>query len=294
MFLMRRVSITILAGFVLVGAGCAPSAPKEPTATTTAPTESTAGTTTPKPAQPSATATSTDTKPDAPSATSPSSDPDAVQKVDTVVGKGAAAAEGDLVLVTYTGRLRNGTEFDSNAGKDGRPFALVLGSGQVIKGWEEGLIGMKAGGERKLTIPYMKAYGEEGRPPTIPARADLLFDIKMLHVVKAGEESIYDRKDIKVGKGREVKSGDRVSVHYVGTLVNGFKFDSSRERGAPLEFTVGKGEMIPGFDAGVIGMRVGGRRELILPPGVGYGANPQSPVGANQVLKFDVELMKIQ
>jgi len=102
------------------------------------------------------------------------------KKDDVVVGTGAEAKSGDKVKVHYTGKLTNGTQFDSSVGKD--PFTFTIDKGEVIKGWDQGVAGMKVGGKRKLTIPYALAYGEQGKPPTIPPKATLLFDIELLGV----------------------------------------------------------------------------------------------------------------
>ena len=99
---------------------------------------------------------------------------------DTVVGKGAEAKDGSAVKVHYTGKLKNGTEFDSSVGK--APFDVTIGKGQVIKGWDKGLVGMKVGGKRTLLIPSDLGYGETGSPPKIPPRATLVFDIELLEV----------------------------------------------------------------------------------------------------------------
>ncbi len=100
---------------------------------------------------------------------------------DVKVGDGAEAKENSAVKVHYTGTLKNGKKFDSSRDRDA-PFEFTIGLGQVIKGWEKGVVGMKVGGQRKLTIPYDLAYGEEGKPPDIPPRATLLFDIELLEV----------------------------------------------------------------------------------------------------------------
>ena len=102
------------------------------------------------------------------------------KKDDVVVGTGKEAKTGDKVKVHYTGTLANGTQFDSSKGKD--PFGFTLGKGEVIKGWDDGVVGMKIGGKRKLTIPYALGYGEKGNPPTIPPKATLLFDVELLEV----------------------------------------------------------------------------------------------------------------
>jgi len=106
-----------------------------------------------------------------------------VVKEDLVVGTGVEAKTGSAVKVDYTGTLVDGTKFDSSKDR-GQPFSFVIGSGQVIKGWEQGVVGMKVGGRRKLTIPSELGYGREGRPPTIPPNATLVFDIELLFVVE--------------------------------------------------------------------------------------------------------------
>ena len=100
---------------------------------------------------------------------------------DVTVGDGAEAKEGSAVKVHYTGTLKSGKKFDSSRDRD-TPFDFTIGQGQVIVGWEKGVVGMKVGGKRKLTIPYDLAYGVEGKPPDIPPRATLLFDIELLDV----------------------------------------------------------------------------------------------------------------
>lgn len=103
-----------------------------------------------------------------------------LQIKDTHVGKGAAVKTGDSVTVDYTGWLMDGTKFDSSIGRE--PFTFQLGGGQVIEGWDKGVVGMKVGGTRVLIIPPSMGYGAQGYPPTIPANAPLKFEIKLLSV----------------------------------------------------------------------------------------------------------------
>ncbi len=213
------------------------------------------------------------------------------------IGKGPDAMAGDLVYVNYKGTFPGGEVFDTNMKDGGVPFSFTLGAGEVIKGWEIGVPGMKPGAKRSLTIPYPLAYGEEGNPPVIPPKATLLFDIEMLYVLKQGEEEkvVFDPDSEKEGTGAEVKEGDTVSLHYNGTLVNGKKFDSSRDRNTPFSFKVGGKQVISGFEEMVKGMKVGGKRKAFLPPKRAYGPNGRPPViPPNSVLVFEIELLEIK
>jgi len=106
--------------------------------------------------------------------------PDGLQYIDIKVGCGPAAQSGSNVSAQYTGWLqKTGKKFDSSWDRNAQAFTLVLGQGKVIKGWDEGLIGMKQGGERRLIIPAALAYGATGSPPTIPPNSVLIFDVTM-------------------------------------------------------------------------------------------------------------------
>jgi FKBP-type peptidyl-prolyl cis-trans isomerase len=101
--------------------------------------------------------------------------------------------------------------------------------------------------------------------------------------------------DIKLGTGELAKEGSHVRVHYTGWLTTGKKFDSSVDAGKPFDFTLGNGDVIKGWDQGVAGMKVGGKRQLRIPPALGYGANGYPPViPANATLIFDVQLLGVQ
>ncbi len=101
-------------------------------------------------------------------------------KEDLVVGQGAEAVAGRTVEVDYTGWLLDGRSFDSSKGRG--PFTFLLGGGQVIKGWDQGVVGMKVGGKRKLTIPPELGYGMRGFPGVIPAQATLVFEVELRSV----------------------------------------------------------------------------------------------------------------
>jgi FKBP-type peptidyl-prolyl cis-trans isomerase len=113
--------------------------------------------------------------------------PDAPLKAeDLVVGKGAEAKAGDTVTVHYVGTLTDGKEFDASRKHGDKGFEFQLGAGRVIKGWDQGVAGMKVGGKRKLTIPPGLGYGARGAPPVIPPNATLVFEVELLAVKPKG------------------------------------------------------------------------------------------------------------
>lgn len=100
--------------------------------------------------------------------------------------------------------------------------------------------------------------------------------------------------DIKIGTGKEAKEGDTVAVHYIGTLQTGPEFDNSRKRGEPFSFTIGEGRVIKGWEQGLVGMKVGGQRILVIPPELAYGDREIGPIPANSTLVFAIELLEIK
>lgn len=100
-------------------------------------------------------------------------------------------------------------------------------------------------------------------------------------------------EDVEVGDGEEAVAGKEVTVHYTGTFTNGEKFDSSVDRGDPFTFTLGAGQVIEGWDKGVEGMKVGGKRKLTIPPDLGYGPDDYGSIPGGSTLLFDVELLEV-
>jgi FKBP-type peptidyl-prolyl cis-trans isomerase FkpA len=114
-------------------------------------------------------------------------------------------------------------------------------------------------------------------------------------VTSNGEAAELKIDDIQVGTGAEAKAGDQVTVHYTGWLTNGKKFDSSKDRGDPFKFKLGAGMVIKGWDQGVAGMKIGGKRKLTIPPELGYGARGAGDViPPNSTLIFEVELLGVK
>ena len=104
-----------------------------------------------------------------------------LQYIDIKVGDGASPQTGQTVVVHYTGWLADGTKFDSSVDR-GQPFSFIIGTGKVIKGWDEGVATMKVGGERRLIIPPDLGYGAGGYPPIIPGNAQLIFDVQLIEI----------------------------------------------------------------------------------------------------------------
>lgn len=216
--------------------------------------------------------------------------------VDSVKGDGPEVQADDFVQIHYSGWLyENGqktTKFDSSLDR-GEPISFPLGRSFVIPGWEKGVPGMHVGGKRTLLISPDLAFGAQGRPPVIPANATLMFDVEVVDLPTIHKEILVE------GTGAAAEPGDQVSVHYSGWLwENGQKgqlFDTSISRGQPYNFTLGAGAVIPGWDLGLEGMKVGTKAQLIIPAPMAYGSRGfGQDIPPNSTLCFEVELVSIE
>lgn len=241
-----------------------------------------------------------------------------LEKIDTLVGTGQEATIGSRVAVHYSGWLRDpgaplqhGKAFDNSLSRG--PFTFQLGAGRVIKGWDQGVEGMKVGGKRTLIIPAELGYGARGAGNgVIPPNADLIFDVELLnvfvdHQINPDKPSIVPippikKIDTKKGSGAEAVTGKNVTVHYTGWLFDakakkqkGEKFDSSVSSAA-FTFSLGAGQVIKGWDEGVVGMKVGGKRTLIIPAALAYGERGagNGKIPPNTDLIFDIQLLKVK
>ena len=223
-------------------------------------------------------------------------------------GTGALAEAGNVVQVHYTGKLADGTVFDSSYER-GQPIAFPLGQGIVIPGWDEGIGLLNVGGEAKLIIPPELAYGEAGVRGVIPPNSTLYFEVELVDILpgspeapaEVAEEDFITTEsglkyyDLEKGDGATPETGEMVSVHYTGWLEDGTKFDSSLDRGNPFVFPIGMQYVIPGWDEGVSTMKVGGKRQLVIPAELAYGeegAGDVIPAGATLI--FEVELLEVK
>ena len=229
-------------------------------------------------------------------------------------GAGDPCPVGAKVTMHYTGWLTDGTVFDSS--KEGKlnPTPANFDLNNLIAGWKEGIPGMKPGGIRKLVIAPDKGYGSQSNGK-IPGGSTLIFEVQLIDFALPknvasgpGMPMPYDNsnggtddpglkdvggglkiRDLKEGTGEAVKPGASVSVHYVGWLVDGTVFDSSRKGGKPVSFSLN--EVVKGWGQGIPGMKPGGVRKLVIPAALGYGARGQGDIPPNATLVFEVELV---
>ena len=246
-------------------------------------------------------------KTEEPKVTLPKVAPTKLVITDITDGTGAGAAVGDLIAVHYVGVLSSdGTRFDGNFGSS--PFSLTLGKGQVIKGWDEGLLGMKTGGMRQLDIPADLAYGDAGSGSVIKPGAALSFVVEMVGIIPAtnpadepkltiagaAASSTLQSKDLVEGKGEAIAAGDTVALHIVAYRGDtGEKITSTWPEGAPVSLTLEEGGSLPGIIKGVPGMKVGGRRQMTIPYADAFGAdgNKEMKLPAKTDLVLVVDLI---
>jgi len=230
---------------------------------------------------------------DEPDVVLPASTPTELVITDVIVGDGPAASDGDTVFVNYVGVLSaDGSRFDGNYGSD--PFDVTLGMGMVIKGWDQGLIGMQAGGRRQLDIPADLAYGDREMGAAIPPNSALSFVVDMIAVVPATDAADEPSVDISaadnvselvitdliVGDGAAAEAGAKAVLHLVAFRADtAAQITSTWASPQPLSFELSEGGTLPGLVAGIQGMKVGGRRQLQVPFADAWGAEGQSDIG---------------
>ena len=217
--------------------------------------------------------------------------------------------KGATVKVHYTGYFEDGKIFDSSV-RRGEPISFQLGKGMVIKGWDEGIALLKVGDKARLLIPYQLAYGEAGRAPVIPEKANLIFDVELVAFTPEikpvafntkGKDTLSTPSGLKyivVSEGKKdgvkAQAGKTVSVHYTGYFEDGNIFDSSIQRGEPISFELGKGMVIKGWDEGIALMKAGDKLRLLIPYPLAYGEQGYpGAIPPKSNLIFDVELITV-
>ncbi len=230
---------------------------------------------------------------------------------DLEVGDGPETESGKLVSVHYTLWREDGEVVDSTLDR-GRAFNFVLGAHQVIPGLEEGVAGMKVGGTRQLFVPPELAYGDEGYGLLIDPTENIVYEVMLVDVQPPPppppaaplgvDESAYTVTDsglkyydIQIGKGGELHRGQMAEIHYSSWLLDGELFDSSLDLGNPVQIPIGVGGVLPGLDEGISTMRIGGNRQLVIPPELAYGEEGiEGVIPANATLVFEIELLDVQ
>lgn len=229
-----------------------------------------------------------------------------LQYYDLVEGTGDIPVNGQDVVVNYSAWLQDGNTFIASTFDSGEPTTFTLGSEMgVFPGWDEGVSTMKPGGRRLLVIPPELALGEQGGGQ-VPPNSTLLMEVELVEVkplvlpteVSEADFTTTDSGlkyyDLVEGDGAEAVSGGTVTVNYTGWLTDNMKFDSSFDSGFPFIFTLGNGEVIQGWDEGVAGMKVGGKRQLVIPAELGYGEGGAGTIPPGATLIFEVELIDAQ
>lgn len=197
----------------------------------------------------------------------------------------------DYVRYHYNGTLLNGTLFDSSHSRM-KTYNTYVGIGWLIKGMEEGLLGMCVGERRVITIPPFLAYGETGYGDEIPPQASLVFDILLLDLHNQNDSVSVENQVVPEPCTRKIESGDFIRYHYNGTLLDGTLFDSSHWRNRTYDTYIGMGYVIEGVDQGLIGTCMGERRRIIIPPHLAYGeSGVDDKIPGSAVLVFDVQVV---
>ena len=233
--------------------------------------------------------------------------------------EGPTPTEGSTARVKFNAKIMGGNELGSSD-KLGEYYDVVYGQRTVLHGLEEGIGLMSVGDKAQFVLPYGLAYGENPYG-LIPAYSNLIFDVELLDILSAEEANRsrmekahqeFDKylKDNKIkaekrdsglvyvcnkkGSGACAAAGQTVTVHYTGRLMDGRVFDSSVERGEPIDFVLGEGRVIKGWDEGVALMKKGEKATLIIPFDLAYGSRQMGMIPPYSNLVFDIEIIDIK
>ncbi|XP_015212548.1 peptidyl-prolyl cis-trans isomerase FKBP9 [Lepisosteus oculatus] len=197
----------------------------------------------------------------------------------------------DFVRYHYNGTLLDGTLFDSSHTRL-HTYDTYVGIGWLIAGMDQGLLGMCVGEKRVITVPPFLGYGENGDGSDIPGQASLVFDVVLLDFHNPKDSIAVENQVVPESCPRKSKSGDFMRYHYNGTLLDGTLFDSSYSRNRTYDTYIGKGYVIAGMDEGLLGVCIGERRRIIIPPHLAYGEEGTgTKIPGSAVLVFDVHII---
>lgn len=198
-----------------------------------------------------------------------------------------ASEEDDFIEWTYVGSFLNGTVFATG------PFSAVLGHGHVVPGVDKGMRGLCVGSKRQMIIHSDLAYGDEGRPPKIPEKATLIFDVDVIAVRATG--GVSDRRKIKLdwvhrvdNCTKESGDGDYIEWKYIGSFLDGKVFDEGT-----YNCVLGKKSVIYGVEEGMKGLCPGDKRKMVIHSDWGYGEQGTTGIPGGSTLQFFVEVIKV-
>jgi len=245
--------------------------------------------------------------------------------VKSVESEGMKIDTGYQVKLQFVVSLIDGKQIFSSLQRP-EPIKIQYGQKFDTPGMQEAVGAMKKGEKAKIIVPSKMAFSEKGRGSLVPPFSTLIYDVEIVDVMSkadaekeqaAEKQKIEEKnnamkqdetiqldkylkeKNITVtekvkGTGTQAEAGKTVKVHYTGTLLNGKKFDSSVDRGEPFEFSLGKGQVIQGWDEGIALMKVGGKATLIIPSKIGYGERDKGEIPPYSTMVFDVELIEVK
>ncbi|MEE6465668.1 hypothetical protein FKM82_006639 [Ascaphus truei] len=198
--------------------------------------------------------------------------------------------EGDFVRYHYHGTFPGGSKFDSSYDR-GSSNNVFVGKGQLIAGMDKALIGMCVNERRFVKIPPSLAYGSEGLSGVVPPDAVVHFDVLLLDIWNPEDTVQVETYHKPENCSRTVEVSDFIRYHYNGTLLDGTLFDSSHNRMQTYDTYVGIGWLIPGMDTGLLGMCVGEKRIITVPPFLAYGEDGDGKIPGSAVLVFDIHVI---
>ncbi|KAB5555149.1 hypothetical protein PHYPO_G00030170 [Pangasianodon hypophthalmus] len=197
----------------------------------------------------------------------------------------------DFVRFHFNGSLLDGTQFDSSYDRSHTQDNLI-GDGWLIKGLDEGLLGMCVGEIRNFVIPPFLAFGEKGYGKEIPPHATVVYDILLVDLHNPKDDISVEIQEVPEPCTRKSVKGDYIRYHYNGTFLNGAAFDSSYEHNSTYNTYIGLGYVISGMDKGLQGVCMGERRRITMPPHLAYGQQGAGKeIPASAVLVFDIHVI---
>ncbi|XP_026217479.1 peptidyl-prolyl cis-trans isomerase FKBP10 [Anabas testudineus] len=200
-------------------------------------------------------------------------------------------AASDFIRYHYNGTLLSGEAFDSSYSRNAT-YDTYLGQGDLIKGLDEGLLGMCVGERRVLIVPPFLAYGENGYGTLVPPQASLVFEVLLVDVFNPKDDLIVEVKEVPEGCTRRTKARDYIRYHYNGTFQDGSAFDSSYQRNSTYNTYIGMGYVIKGMDKALQGLCAGEKRRIIIPPHLAYGEGGVGDfIPGSAVLVFDIHVI---